>query len=596
MTMVAEPVFLPNKGIDLTKPEQFLNKQLSPYSRNMMFENERIQGRPGFIEFDAYAFPDAILLVDQFWKEDSSYDLMVCTARDVAKYDFGNTRYDFLTPLYTTGTIEVQVGTPTILRGTGTSWLANIAVGDFVKLGAGSVHSDSTWYEVTVVTSNVLLTVASAMPTTAAGASYVARQTFDGSDTDLWSRTEFLDDNLGEIWCATNGIDTPIYYDGTGQVQFFTGLPTGFTTAKYISQFFNRIVFGWCVEGGQNQPIRIRWCQPSDITDWDDLHVNDLEQPDFTYWIVGMTVFNDYMIIPKEGGAYVMRPVDSDAIFEFAFTSIFLGNFAAFSVINIGGSIYYFGYENRFRKATLIDDTPLFDPIAPFTRALDPNLAQFIYGYQLEYKDQIRWMLPYDSGNGVQPVVYFDYKEKVIEIWEYVHAEGFGCIGEYLNVTDLYVDDAVWGEYYVDEQDDYWDARSFAANAPIILYGGRDGIVYTADIGLTDNGEVYPRILDTARLDFKKPHIRKRMFRQQWWFDKETSGTATIKMKKDDKSTFEPTTKEIDLTSALKDIIKKTITWDKDFENVKMRVEANNHFALHGFINWMSDKGRTFKK
>lgn len=736
--MVVEPVFMPNKGIDMTKPEQFLKNVFSPYSRNMFIYNEKVQGRQGISKFDDYQFPDDILIIDQFWKEDASYDLIVGTKRDIAKYDFGNTRWDFLTPLYQTGKVKLVNGsaivrgglevdncdtdpvawadgsggdvTPsrnttspqdgtafvrlTVAAGAGVELLAyhditsidlsgykaigfwfrsdislnagdlqfllddtvacpsplktlnipaivantwtwvNLALGDasgltgvvsigitqavdkgamvididqivagtfttavkandFFKQGSGSIHSDSTWYVVSAVDSDTQFTLTAVYAgSTASQQAYVVRDTFTGSDNDLWSRTEFLDDSLGEIWVAVNGVDPPIYYSGTGQVTPLTGLPAGFTTAKYVTQFFNRIVFAWCVEGGQNQPIRVRWSAAGNANSYNSLHQNDLEQPDFTYWIVGMTPYNDYMIIPKESGAYVMRPVDNDNIFEFAFSNQFFGNFAAFSLVNIGGRIHYFGYENRFRIATLIDDKPVFDPIAPYTRTLEPNAAQYIYGWQLDYRDQIRWMLPYDSVNSVQPLVFYDYKEGVIEIWEYNHATGFSCIGEYLQSTDLYVDDPTWGEYYVDEQDDYWDTRAFLASAPVILYGGRNGYVYIADIGLTDDGLSYNRIFESSRLDFKRPHRKKRCWKQRFRFDAETTGSVTVKMKKDDKGTFESESKTISLIETSKDIINKDITWDKEFENMKVRIEATNHFALHGFLNWISDKGK----
>lgn len=590
-----EPRFLPNRGIELTKPEQFLDKRWSPYCRNMQFVNEKIQGRQGIIKFDAYAFPDSILLIDQYWKQNSTYELMVATKRDIAKYDFSNTRYDFLTPLYTTGTIEVQVGTPTILRGTGTLWSTNLKAGDFVKIGSGSVHSDSTWYEVASVTNNTEAVMTTSLPTTAASTAYVARQTFTGSDSDLWQRTEFLDLNEGEIWCATNGVDLPIWYNGTGQVQEFTGLPTGFTAAKFMTQFYDRIVFAWTVEDGTNQPIRIRWGEAGNAFSYDDLAFNDLTQPDFTFWIQGLVVYDDYLVIPKESGAYVARPVDNDNDFDFAFTSKFFGSFSAYSNINVGGKIYYFGYENRFRTATIVQDEPTFEDLAPYTRTVDPTAAQLIYGYQVEYQDQVRWLLPYDSSLDVQPMIVYDYLNDVKQIWEYNHSVGFSCIGEYLNVEDLYVDDPVWGEYYVDEQVGYWDERRFLASAPIILYGGRDGIVYTADVTLTDDGNTYQRVYQTVRDDFGGPQLNKRLWKQQWWLDAETTGTVDVSIQRNDSQSFDSQVKNISLVDDGRDIIKMPITWDKEFESALNQLSASNHFALYGYLNWVSPKGKVVR-
>ncbi len=733
-----EPRFLPNRGIELTKPEQFLNKRWSPYCRNMQYTNEKIQGRLGVTKFDAYAFPDPVLLIDQYWKQNSTYDLMVATKRDIAKYDFSNTRYDFLTPVYQTGKVKVvnasatvrggleidncdtdpvawvdgsggdvtpsrnttspQDGTAfvrlTVGAGAGVELLAyhdissinlsayksvgfwlrssvalsasdlqfliddtsacasalktlnigaisantwtwvNLSLGDasaltavisigiyqavdkgaftldidqivagvfttaakeddFFKIGTSDVNSDATWYEVAAVVSDTELTLTAVYAgSSASQQAFTIRDTFTGSDSDLWQRTEFLDLNEGEIWCATNGVDTPIWYNGTGQVQVFTGLPTGFTSAKFITQFFDRIVFAWTVEDGTNQPIRIRWGEPGNAFSYDDLDFNDLTQPDFTYWIQGLVVYDDYLVIPKESGAYIARPVDNDNDFDFAFTSKFFGSFSAYSTVNVGGKIHYFGYENRFRTATIVQDEPTFDDLAPYTRTVNPTAAQLIFGYLAEYLDQVRWLLPYDDTLDVQPMIVYDYKNDVKQIWEYNHASGFACIGEYLNVEDLYVDDPVWADLYVDEQIGYWDERRFLSSAPIILYGGRDGYVYTADFGTTDDGNTYQRVYQTVRDDFKMPHKNKRLWKQQWWLDAETDGSVAVKIQRNDATSFDAQTKTISLINNDRDIIKMPITWDKEFESALNEVSASNHFALYGYMNWVSDKGK----
>ena len=244
---VVQPIFLPNQGIDISKPEQFLQQQYSPHSRNMEFYNELLQGRLGLAKFDQVALSGPVTVIDQYWKFTSSYELMFGTTKDIYKYDFTNSRYDILTPLYTTGTIEIQAGTPTIVRGTGTSWTSgNVKAGDMIKIGSGSVHTGSTWYEVlSVDVGTQQITLTANGPTTAAGAAYVLRQCFTGANTDVWQAVQFLDDVEGEVWIATNGKDKPIWYNGTGQVQVFqtAELPTDFTSAKFVQIFFNRIIW-----------------------------------------------------------------------------------------------------------------------------------------------------------------------------------------------------------------------------------------------------------------------------------------------------------------------------------------------------------------
>lgn len=595
--LIIEPIFLPNAGIDISKPEQLLLEQFSPYSRNMEFYNERLRGRSGLGKFDTQALQGEVLLIDQYWKFTSSYELIVCTEKDITKYDFSNTRYDYLNRLYTTGTIEIDGGTPTIVTGSGTSWSANLKAGDFIKIGSGSVHTGSTWYEIDSVDSDTQLTLTAAAATTSAGTAYVARITFTGGSNDLWQARQFLDAAEGEVWIATNGVDLPIWYNGTGQVQLFSAYPTDFTAAKYIEIFYDRIIFGWTVEGGQNQPIRVRWSAVANFQSYTDAHFVDLNLPTAAYWLKGFQIIGNVMVVQKEYRAYMVSHVGGDTIFQFDFASSFEGNFSAYSALQLNNGIFYFGYDNRFRFWNVIrDDTP-FDDIFDYTIALDPSASEFIYGYQVEGRKQLRWVLPYDATEEVSPMIVFDYGRNITEIWDYElpAASAIRCVGEYLQVEDLYVDDADWAELYVDEQVGYWDDRQFLANAPVILYGCKDGIVRKADFGNTDDGTAYNRIFRTKRLDFRQPHIRKRLFKQQFWFDSEAAGSVTLKMKRNDADSYEAETKSLALQRTDKDIAKPFARWDKAAEVFQLELTAQNHFELIGFMNWFYLKGK-FKK
>lgn len=592
--MTPYPIALPNQGIDISKPEQFLEAAYSPYSRNMEFYNELLQGRLGNTKFDTAALSGPVLLIDQYWKFTGSYDLIFATTKDIYKYDFGNSRYDILTPVYQTGTIEIQAGTPTIVRGTGTSWTTgNVKAGDFIKIGSGSIHTGSTWYEVASLNvGSQQITLTASGPTTAAGTAYVLRQIFNGTNTDIWQGKNFLDDAEGEVFIMVNGVDHPVWYNDSGQVQQFSALPTDFTSAKYLQVFGNRIVFLWTREAGQNQPIRYRWSAVANFQSYNDLDFQDLEKPTPAFWIKGSYIKGDFMIIPKESGAYVVSHIGGDEVFATDFSSTFAGNFSAYSILPLETGAFYFGYDNRFRFWNQIRDETPFDDIFDYLLSLSPSNSEYIFGYQVEGKKQLRWALPYDSVNMVSPVLVYDYGRQIIEIWDYTHRSWIRSIGEYLLVSDLYVDDPFWDDLYVDEESGFWDDRTFLANAPIILYGCEDGYVRKADIGSTDDGYAYTRRFRTKRVDFGEPHMRKRLWKQQWWMEAQTAGEVTLEIKRDDANAFEPLTKTIPLTNAGKDKVKYPVTWNKDFENAQFQLSATNQFNLLGFINWFSEKGK----
>ncbi len=579
------PTMLPNKGVVLDKPEEMLLKQFSPYSRNMEFYNELIQGRLGLTKFDLAQLSGKITNIDQYWKFTSSWWLMVCTTKDIYAYDFSNTRFDILTPVYNTGTIEVKTGELNKVYGSGSpAWDANLKEGDFIKIGAGSIHTGSTWYEVETVDSATLLTIKTNAPITAAGTAYVARQCFTGSDDQHWWSATFQDKNLGETWIATNGKDKPVRWTGANQVQALANLPTGFVSAKYVETYKNRLMFAWTVEVG-NQPQRERWSAVADCEDWTDSDFHDFVDEDT--WITGICNFNDYHIVMKEYEGYIGRPVGGAYTFDFEKSTTCIGCWSAESLVPRKDYIYYFGRDNEFHRWNLLRDESISKQILPETKDFDPVGLERIYGWDVAVKHQIRWHCPQVGETYNNYTVVYDYENEILQVWQYESAQACCAIGEYVNVLDLYVDDAVWGEYYIDEHEGYWDSRIFQAAAAIPIYGGYDGYVRNADIGTDDDGVTYYRRFRSTRQNFDIPDQYKRLWKREYWLESSVSGSIVAKMRKDDETTWGLTTKTISLVDATKDIIKKMVTWDKRGRSFQTQIDAANHFALLGWMDWI---------
>ena len=104
------PVFLPNKGPVLDKPKEFLQDGISSHSRNMELFNEMIQGRPGLSKFLDVTLSGYVLAQPKLKGFDNTKYNLFCTPKDIYSLDYSNSRYDILTPTYTTGTIEIKTG------------------------------------------------------------------------------------------------------------------------------------------------------------------------------------------------------------------------------------------------------------------------------------------------------------------------------------------------------------------------------------------------------------------------------------------------------------------------------------------------------
>lgn len=605
-TLKIIPTALPNKGIVLNKPEEFLKNNFSTAdSRNMEFHDELLQGRLGLTKFDSTELSGPVLLVDQFWTFAGTWYLLFATTKDIYSYNFavgtGTASYfDILTPVYTTGSISVD-GTgasPTVVLGSGieTDFDGNgIKAGDFLKVGTGTPTTNDTWYEVATVTAGT--GTSAELTLTAAGPSvfdsqFTIRKCFSGTSTDFWQSRTFIDSNLGDTWIATNGVDMPIRWTGTGQIVILGTGSSGITAAKFVEVYKDRVIFLWTVESA-NQPQRIRWSAVADCETWDSGDFKDFM--DDGYWITGTSLMADYHVIFRERDAYLGRYVGGDYTFDHDKSSSCAGLWASNSLVVLERDAYYYGPDNKFHHWNLLTDEAISEEILPRTKDYDPNLEQYIYGWNVESRNQIRWMAPYSDTSYNNEMVVYDYSQGTLYLWEYEQEQALCCIGEYLNTEDLYVDYDPWDDYYVDEQDGFWDTRLFLDNAPVLVYGGYDGYIRNADTGYDDDGTAYTRVFESIRENYKLPYNKKRLWKQQFWFNSEVDGNVTIKLKKDDSNTFVSTTKTISLIDTTRDIIKKNISWDKEAQNFKTRVEATNHFAMLGYLNFIFKKGTTYR-
>jgi len=601
------PTALPNKGLILNKPEEFLKNNFSTgESRNMEFYNELLQGRLGLDTLIDYELSGPIQLIDQFWEYSGSWHFLIATTKDIYKYNFapgtGSSAYlDILTPLYTTGSIcaDGTGASTTLVVGSDptTDFDGNgIKAGDFLKVGTASPLSTDTWYEIESVTagtgSSAEIILTDSGPSVI-DSQFTIRKCFSGSSTDFWQSRTFVDENLGDTWIVTNGVDFPQYWIGSGQMVTLGTDAGGFTAAKFIEVYKDRVILGYTVEGGNNSPQRVRWSGVANCAEWAEGDFKDFI--DDGYWITGMGIMASSHIVFRERDAYIGRYVGGDYIFDWDKSSSCAGVWAPTSLVLFEREAYYYGPDNKFHHWNLLTDEIISESIFPRSKDYNPNLEQTIFGWQIEAKNQIRWFCPYSDTDYHNEVIVYDYAENIIQIWEYEQAQACCSIGEYLNTEDLYMDDSIWGEYYLDEMEGYFDDRFFLDAAPVTVYGGYDGYLRIADIGYTDDGTEYTRKFESIRDNYKLPQQNKRLWKQQFWLNSELSGEVSISVKKDDSNSYSPDTGSISLINANRDIIKENLTWNRTAENFKIKIEATNHFALLGWLNFIFPKGKTYQ-
>ena len=101
---------------------------------------------------------------------------------------------------------------------------------------------------------------------------------------------------------ATNGVDKPIYWAGTGTAGEMA-VPSGLTTAKYTALFNNYLFLGNVTVSAVTYPTRIYWSTIRDAGTWEsdqwiEIGMND-GQP-----ITGLKVLQDRLVVYKQRAVY----------------------------------------------------------------------------------------------------------------------------------------------------------------------------------------------------------------------------------------------------------------------------------------------------
>lgn len=474
-------------------------------------------------------------------------------------------------------------------------WSDKIAVGDKFKVGNSDIHTGATYYTVLTVDSDTQITLTAVYAGSSANQqTYAIRLLFNGGNTDFFDWVQFQDQNLGEVLVLTNGVDAPVYYTGSGQCVIMTSLPTSLTAAKYVSVFAGRLLLAWTVEGGQNQPQRLQGSEPFDITTWDEdaFPIDFVDEPTE---VRGMTKFGNYHILFKESNCYVGRFVGGDFVLNYELSQQCKGVRSPWSIVARNDFIYYYANDKKFKRFNLLSEDIISEDNFPDTVNFDPNQDEFVQGYDVIRKNQVRWFCPNGSATQHNYVAVYDYLFGVYLPWEYQHADACCSMGSILRTSDAYFDDASLAAVYFDGMAGYFDDSSLLDSAPLIIYGGYDGYLRYADNGSDDDGTEFTRLLRLKRFSFDMPDNVKRLWTQQWWLQAAPSGSVTAKLLKNDKTSYESGSKTISLIpdDANQDVVKRNVTWDVRGYNFQPEISATIFFAVNALINYYFKKHTT---
>lgn len=255
-------VLNPNLGLFLNRPLISIPEGALADGHNFRVKNGALSNlNLGWERFSSFTLNGPVTLIDGFFDRNSSQILIFGTPSDLYRYlEAGGGSVVYITPVFTTGTVNVSGTTVTAASGT-PNWLTNgIVPGQWIFIGSTTQNSTTAaWHQITAVT-NTTLTLATS-PGSATGAVYTIRRTFSGTIDTPWETATFLHEGVADedLWIATNGVDNIVTWNGTDLFAKVAGL--GFK-AFHLGTHKNMLLASAITEGGEFFPAQVRNSRP----------------------------------------------------------------------------------------------------------------------------------------------------------------------------------------------------------------------------------------------------------------------------------------------------------------------------------------------
>lgn len=260
MAKAPQPIIRPNLGLyydrdPLSVPGRGLQDGFNFRIRQGLLTNYQI----GWKRFAPTVTLDGpVKLIANFKLRDGTERLVFGTEKELYRYDSATETVSYLTPTYSTGTVDVDASDPATVTGVGTLFVANAAVGDYIAFGNATENAVSAaWYEITAVNDDTTLTIDGPVAgAPLSGSVYTIRKTLNMTFTDWWSKQVFLNDGTdgNDYLVLTNGVD-PIYkWDGSSPSVQDAGLNF---RCRVLAQYANMLIYGNLIQAGDVLPTSI---------------------------------------------------------------------------------------------------------------------------------------------------------------------------------------------------------------------------------------------------------------------------------------------------------------------------------------------------
>jgi hypothetical protein len=472
-----------------------LHRRMIPEDRlsdgvNIYFEDGRIKRRSGYTVMGQQLSGPVTSLT---WYEligTAAKFLVATTTKDAYTYDSTDDEWDYITPIYNTGSVSCSASTA--VTGTSTVWSTSWPAATYaIKFGTDDPNATGTpdaWYTVASFDSATGLTLNTAGPT-ATTVAYSIRMCFQ-NDEDQPHDIALPVKTYDRLLVATNGIDAPKKWDGTGYMEDLGGTPN---VARYCGYFgsvgYEHLYLGWTVDAGNDQPFTLEMSDAGDPEDYGEGLYYDLMNTNDE--VVGMKSLGQNVIVYKKESISVAFPTGvADDPLQFKQNHINgIGTPTIRTVADFGNFHIFMGTDNVY-KFDGNQIVPIGNEIVnTMLREINAGMAHRAFSLAMRDKHLYLLLIPVDGDYPDKAYVY-NYIDNNWTIWEFEHA--MTAAGYWF--SDASETWATWDASAITWDDllssgERWSDFLSYGGTPTFLFGDKDGYVYEYGAG-TDNGTI----------------------------------------------------------------------------------------------------------
>ena len=526
-------VTVPNLGLYLDRPPGAVPKRGLVDCLNVRAKNGIITNlNMGWERFGAFTLNGPLTLIDNFFLRAGGQILIFGTLKDLYKFDEGTTTVDFITPITTTGTVEVVGGDLDTVVGAGTTWNTTgsnkLKVGDEIYVGtAGETDPDAAlnggWHEITAVTDDTHVDVTPSFSgAVAASTVYTARKVFVGTIFDYW-RTETFPKaqpaDEDEWWATNGGVDYGVSWNGTdAQVSVESALAFKF---KEIGRFKHMMVYGnLLLDSGETRPNSIRNSAIGAPANVSTLEANEFIVNDGVDPIVGIFPLGDNLIIYGDRSATITQFVGVPLIFVFRTAIAGIGPLTGRLIADFGDFHEFLAADAAYRFDGIAVTEVGFHIWREFLRTQDPKRITLGFSHFDEENGDLLWAMPLttdaDTVDG-QPetAIVEHYLEDVGERNPVPHTKRtlkMSASGFFDRLTTL-TWDSISDQWQ--QLNFRWNDQFFQASFPFNMVGDELGKLYTLNTIDTHDGAAvnsFARFRRITLVDGRNKGLLKRIY------------------------------------------------------------------------------------